>query len=163
MTGPTGGSGPSTAPADPGAGGGDSPLLEAVRAREAEFEQAAGAQDVAAAVQAALDLEAELQSWAADTLDSDHAERGRALLRSMVVKLGELAQGARNTREVIGPFVEALLSVRATARAEKRYGHADAVRDLLVALGVEVRDSPDATEWDLMAGGPGQDGRLLSS
>lgn len=146
MAGPTGGSGPSTASPDRGAGAGDSPLLQAVRAREAEFEQAAGARDVAAAVQAALDLEAELQSWAADTLDSDHAERGRALLRSMVVRLGELAQGVRNTREIVGPFVDALLSVRAGARAEKRYGDADAVRDLLVALGVEVRDSPHGTE-----------------
>ncbi len=160
---PAGGSGSSTAPAGGEAGAGDSPLLEAMRARQAEFEQAAGAGDVAAAVQAALDLEAELQSWAADTLDSDHAERGRSLLRSMVVKLGELAQGARNAREVVGPFVEALLSVRAGARTEKRYGDADTVRDLLVALGVEVRDSPDGTAWDLVAGETGQDGRLLSS
>ncbi|MBW3615719.1 MAG: hypothetical protein KY439_10495 [Actinobacteria bacterium] len=140
-----------------------SPLLQILPAREADFERAIGAHEVSQAVQTVLDLESELDSWAADSEGSDISDQGRALLRSMVVRLGDLALAARDSRDVVAPFVEALLSVRSGARRERRYEDADAVRDLLLALGVEVRDSPTGTDWDLTGEGPGQDGRLLSS
>ncbi len=138
-------------------------LLDEVRARESRFDRAIQANDAAGAVQAVLDLEVELHRWSADTLESDHADQGRAVLRSMVVRLGDLASGVRDRRDVVRPFVEALLSVRSGARTDKRYADADAVRDLLVALGVEVRDSPAGTDWQLAASGPAEDDRLLSS
>jgi hypothetical protein len=136
----------------PESGGGrlESPLAAAIAGYEEAFAEALGGRDVAGAVQVVLDLEAELHGWAADTLQSDDADRGRAALRSMVVRLGDVAVGgARDPREVVGPFVEALLDVRRSARADKRYADSDAVRDALVGLGVEVRDTPAGTEWDL--------------
>ncbi|MBW3556132.1 MAG: hypothetical protein KY454_04235 [Actinobacteria bacterium] len=139
------------------------PLLQILRDREAAFEGAMAVPHVSQAVQTVLDLQAELDRWGADTEGTDVSDQGRALLRAMVVRLGELALTARDSREVVGPFVEALLSVRSNARRERRYGEADAVRDLLSDLGVEVRDSPSGTEWDLLTGGPEQKGRLLSS
>jgi cysteinyl-tRNA synthetase len=97
-----------------------------------------------------LDLEASLHGWAADTLQSDELDRGRAALRSMVVRLAAVAEvGAADPRERLGPFVEALLGLRRQAREDKRYADADAVRDRLVELGVEVRDTPAGTEWEL--------------
>ena len=106
--------------------------------------------DVEAAVRAVLELEDTLEAWSGDTTQSDAGERGRAAVRRMIVRLGELARtGARPVREVVGGFVDALLAERAAARQDRRFGDADRVRDLLVGLGVEVRDTRDGTEWVL--------------
>ena len=114
------------------------------------FDEAIDDRDVERAAQTALDLEQALHDWSADTLQGDDAERGRAVLRSMITRLAGLAEtGARDPRDVVGPFVEALLRVRDAARADKRYADSDAVRDQLVALGIEVRDTPDGTAWEL--------------
>ncbi|HWC37960.1 MAG TPA: hypothetical protein VG476_05505, partial [Acidimicrobiales bacterium] len=107
-----------------------SPLMDSVRCHEEAFATAVSARDVGAAVRAILELDDELQAWSSDTLQSDELDRGRAALRSMVVRLGELAEvGARDPREVIGPFVEALLGMRSDARAERRWHDADVARD----------------------------------
>ncbi len=45
--------------------------------------------------------------------------------------------------------VAALLAQRAEAKAKKDYAAADAARDALTKLGVEVRDTPDGVEWTL--------------
>jgi len=136
--------------AETASGSAGSPLLDGIAAREGEFATALAAMDVQAAAQALLDLEADLHAWSADTLQSDELDQGRAAVRSMVVRLAALAEtGAQDPRDVIGPFVEALLALRKQARADKRYADSDAVRDQLVALGVEVRDGPSGTEWSL--------------
>jgi hypothetical protein len=135
------------------ASGGASPLRSAIDALAASFDAALAARDVDGAAQCALDLEQTLHDWAADTLQSDDVDHGRAALRSMVARLAGLAEtGAADPRDVLGPFVEALLSLRRSARADKRFADADAVRDQLVALGVEVRDTPGGTEWSLGGG-----------
>lgn len=127
-----------------------SPLLDAIAEWEADFAAALESKDVTAAVQVVLDLEAGLHAWSADTLQSDEIDRGRAALRSMIVRLAAVAEtGARDPREVVGPFVEMLLGLRVEARADRRYADADAVRDHLAKLGVEVRDTPEGTEWVL--------------
>jgi hypothetical protein len=125
-------------------------LIGEVAELEAAFAGALEARDMGAAVQAVLDLEQLLHAWSADTLQSDDLDRGRAALRSMVVRLGEVAVGgAVDPRSVVGPFVDVLLGARRSARADGRYADADAVRDALVGLGVEVRDTAGGTEWSL--------------
>jgi cyanophycinase-like exopeptidase len=117
---------------------------------EAAFADALAARDVDGCVAAILDLEQLLVDWAADTNISDESERARAMLRRMVLRLGELAAtGARDPRSVLGPFVEALLRERARARAARDFAASDRIRDQLVAAGVEVRDTPDGAVWDL--------------
>lgn len=128
----------------------ESPLLAEVAEREAAFAGALETRDVEAAAQAILDLEASLHAWGADTLQSDELDQGRAALRSMIVRLAAVAEvGAEDPKARLAPFVDALLDQRRSAREGKRYADADAVRDTLVALGVEVRDTPTGTEWDL--------------
>jgi len=113
-----------------------------------EFDQAIAERDVEGAVNAVLGLDSTLVSWSGDTHQSDASDRGRATLRRMVARLGQLAQeGARDPRQVVGGFVEALLAERAAARAARRYEDADRVREALVKNGIEVRDSPDGTAW----------------
>ncbi|MEO6880046.1 MAG: cysteine--tRNA ligase [Mycobacteriaceae bacterium] len=46
-------------------------------------------------------------------------------------------------------LVAAQLKERATARAERDYPRADAVRDLLAAAGIDVTDTPDGPRWTL--------------
>ena len=121
-----------------------------IRRLEAEFESAIAARDVVTAVGAILELDETLAAWAGDTTQSDAGERGRAALRRMVVRLGSLAEtGARDPREVIGPYVEGLLGERDEARAARRFVDADRIRDLLSRAGIEVRDTPEGTVWDL--------------
>jgi hypothetical protein len=121
-----------------------------IRRLETEFDTALAALDVDAAVRAALELDDTLVEWSGDTTQSDAGDRGRAALRRMVARLGELARtGAQDPRQVVGGFVEALLAERAAARGGRRFTDADRVRDALVGLGVEVRDTPDGTEWEL--------------
>ena len=134
-------------------GGGPTTLLSEVRRIEASFDAAITAADVDGAVRAVLELDDTLLAWASDTAQSDATDRGRAAIRRMVVRLGELARtGARDPRDVVGGFVEALLAERAEARAGKRFADADRVRDALIANGVEVRDTPEGTVWDLAQG-----------
>ncbi|HEV3165764.1 MAG TPA: hypothetical protein VGZ22_17175, partial [Isosphaeraceae bacterium] len=101
-----------------------------------------------------LELDDVLLAWSGDTTRSDAGIRGRAALRRMVARLGELAhRGARDPRQVIGGFVDTLLGERAAARRDGRFGDSDRIRDALVSLGLEVRDTPEGTLWELKSEG----------
>ena len=114
------------------------------------FDAALVERDAEAATAAALELEATLHSWSADTFQSDEVDTARAALRRMVVRLGELAgPGLRDQRDVLAPWVEPLLAERAEARHNNRYEDGDRIRQRLEALGVEVRDTQAGTEWHL--------------
>ncbi|HEX7276844.1 MAG TPA: hypothetical protein VF244_05670 [Acidimicrobiales bacterium] len=126
------------------------PLLDGIAQSQADFDDALAQRDGRGAVKAVLGLDDLLTEWSRDTLQSDHLDRGRAALRSMIVRLGETAaDGLRDPRDVVGPFVEAILDARRQARADRRFADADRLRDRLVDAGVEVRDTPDGTEWVL--------------
>jgi len=115
-----------------------------------EFAAALARREVPGCITAVLGLEQTLVDWAADTLTSDEGDHARAVLRSMVVRLGELAErGARDPREAVDPFVTALLELRRRSRAARDYPTSDWVRQQLTAAGVEVRDTPDGTVWRL--------------
>ena len=116
------------------------------------FEEALARKDVDGCVGAIIDLEQAIHDWATDMLQSDEADKARRALRSMVVRLGELAQvGAQDPRESIAPLVDAMLRLRARAREHRDFATSDAIRDELTAAGVEVQDSPSGTSWNLTA------------
>jgi cyanophycinase-like exopeptidase len=125
-------------------------LKWAAQAQLKRFDAALVARDVDGCVAATLDLEQVLHDWSADTFASDEGEFARGALRRMIVRLGELAvDGARDPRDVIGGYVEAMLELRRRARGGKDYVSADWIRDQLAAAGVEVRDTPDGVTWSL--------------
>jgi hypothetical protein len=141
---------PPPPPPEPITGAAPTALHGEIRRLEAEFDNAVAALDVEAAVRAILELDDTLVAWSGDTTQSDAGDRGRAALRRMVARLGELARtGVRDPREVVGGFVDALLEARAAARADGRYDESDQLRRRLLDLGVEVRDTPDGTKWEL--------------
>ena len=134
------------APAAPQANSLDAVLDESIQ----QFDQAMQQRDALAAVRAVLALEQAMQDWSIDTLQSDVLVRARGTLRSMISQLGDAAvSGVRDPREVVAPFVEAMLSVRATVRAEKRFDLSDIIRDVFASLNIEVRDTPAGAEWSL--------------
>jgi len=127
-----------------------SPLLHAIREHETAFRTARQANDAPSMVAAVLALEEELWGWRADTFQSDEMDRGRGALRAMVTELGHVAlAGTRDPVAVVGPYIELALGLRDAARDERRFGDADAVRDRLALLGVEIHDTPDGSTWDL--------------
>jgi hypothetical protein len=116
---------------------------------ERVFDGSLAAHDAPAAVAALLEAEQVLFDWFADTEAGD-MEHARAVLRRLIVRLGDVAAtGARDPRESIEPFVDALVEVRDQARATRSWDLADAIRDRLAAAGVEVRDTPEGTVWIL--------------
>ncbi len=118
---------------------------------ETAFEKALSNRDADGAVAAILDLDSAIISWSNDTLQGDDLERARTALRSMIVRLGAAATGGvRDSREVLGPIVEAALAARVTARTEKAYAVSDAIRDNLAAAGIEVRDTETGVDWSII-------------
>ncbi len=125
-------------------------LHSEIRRLEADFDAAVRASDADAAVRAMLELDDTLVAWSGDTTQSDAGAKGRAALRRMISRLGDLARtGTQDPRQVVGCFIDALLAERTAARNERRFSDADRIRDTLVAAGVEVRDTPEGTVWDL--------------
>jgi hypothetical protein len=139
---------PTVAPTVAASPAADDSLDAATARHQEEFDRAIAGRDADGAVAAVLHLESAIVEWSRDTLQSDQVDIARGVLRTMVVRLGEAAVGGlRDTREVVGPLVEAALTARAVARTEKAWAVSDALRDGLAAAGIEVRDTPDGVEW----------------
>jgi hypothetical protein len=143
---------PATPDREPGdaedAGRAASPLLTEVGAAAAAFDAALAADDPLAAAEVTVGLEATIQAWSTDVLQSDEMERARGELRRQVVGLARLASaGLHEHRDLVSPLVELLLELRRGAREDRRFTDADRIRDALLAAAVEVRDSPTGTDW----------------
>jgi hypothetical protein len=123
-------------------------LPEITRAIELRFEAAARERDGAGMVSAILDLETAIQAWSTDTDQNDNADRARAVLRGLIVRLGRAAeQGLADPADRLRPAVEPLVALRDSLRKDGGYAASDAIRDALTAAGVEVHDSKDGTRW----------------
>ena len=70
------------------------------------------------------------------------AELALAILSDLIGRLSTLVDG----------LVAGLLEQRRLARARRDFAAADAIRDTLTGLGVEVSDTPTGTRWSLLAG-----------
>jgi hypothetical protein len=127
-----------------------SSLDQSLQQASQEFEEAMKNRNAEGAVRAALALEQAIVDWKADTLQGDVTDRCRATLRSMMSQLGDAAvSGVRDPRDVVSPYIEAMLAVRAIVRAEKRFDLSDIIRDAFASLNIEVRDTPQGAEWSL--------------
>ncbi len=127
-----------------------SALLDEVARLEQAFVAALAARRAGEAADAILALDRTILDWSADTLQTDEPDRARAVLHSLVHRLGEAASvGLRDPKEVLAPLVEGLIALRAELRTEKAWQVADRLRDRLVAGGIELHDTPGGTTWTL--------------
>jgi hypothetical protein len=127
-----------------------SPLLAETSRIEQAFEAAIAARKASEAAEAILTLDRAIAEWSADTLQTDDPDRARAILYSLVQRLGEAAAGGlRDPRELLSPLVESLIALRGELRAAKAFELADRVRDRLIAARIELRDTPSGTVWEL--------------
>jgi hypothetical protein len=125
-------------------------LASDVERCSAEFDLSIERRDAAGAVAAILDLDDAIRDWSADTLQSAEMDKARALLRSMIIRLGDASRsGLTDPRDVLGPLVEIALSARSEVRRAKLYDLSDQIRDELALAGVEVRDTADGQIWEL--------------
>lgn len=130
-----------------------SPFMETVREQRDAALRALDARDPEAGVAAILAVETTLHDWSRDPLQSDEPDRGREVLRELMVRLAELArEGAADPRARLAPMVDALLCLREAARSDRRFADADRLRDALVAGGVAIHDTPAGSTWELEAG-----------
>ncbi len=81
----------------------------------------------------------------AGTFGSANAAEGRELLATMDAVFDVLRPAADG--RVPESEIEALIADRNTARRNRDYGRADAIRTDLAARGVTLRDTPSGTEW----------------
>jgi len=127
-------------------------LRQSAALRREAFDIAIASADADAALEQALGLEQDIHDWSRDTLQSDDIDVARAMLRAMLVDLATAAQtGLRDEAEVIGPFVDLALGIRQRARETKDFATSDVVRDGLIGLGIEVRDTPEGAVWERSA------------
>jgi len=124
------------------------PLAEIMAAAERGFGAAAGGRDAGAMAGVILELETAIGQWEADTDEDQGTEQARALLRSLIGRLGQAAQdGLADPRDRLRPAVEPLLALRTALRGEGNFAAADAIREALAAAGLDVSDTPEGTRW----------------
>jgi cysteinyl-tRNA synthetase len=101
-------------------------------------------------VAAVLDLEAAIEAWSTDTDENDDSDKARAVLRGLVTRLGKSAeQGLADPAERLRPAVAPLVALRESLRKDRSFTEADVIRDALAAAGIELRDTPDGTSWEV--------------
>ncbi len=124
------------------------PLPEVMAAAERGFGAAAEARDADAMAGVILELETAITQWEADTDEDQGTEQARALMRSLVGRLGRAARdGLADPRDRLRPAVEPLLTLRAALRREGNFALADAIREALAATGLDISDTPEGTRW----------------
>jgi hypothetical protein len=123
-------------------------LPEIMAAAERRFEAAAGTRDADVMVGVILELETAIGQWEADMDEDQGTEQARAILRSLIGRLGQAAQdGLTDPRDRLRPAVEPLLELRATLRGAGNFTAADAIREALAAAGLDISDTPEGTRW----------------
>jgi cysteinyl-tRNA synthetase len=121
-------------------------LPDLITAAERGFEAAAAARHAPGMVSAILTLETAIGDWDADTDQDQGTEQARAVLRSLITRLGRAAEdGLTDPRESLRPAIEPLLALRAALRREGSYPAADTIRHALTAAGLQIRDTPGGT------------------
>ena len=117
-----------------------SPPVAAAELPAAGVAEALAAHDSDALLTALLDLEARTEAEVSV----------RADLRTALARTVEAARnGFADPREAVGGLVEYLLELRGRARAVGDYTLADDIRRRLVGEGIEIRDTPDGTTWEV--------------
>lgn len=72
---------------------------------------------------------------------------GEALLQKLETLMGVLGIRTEKKEEELGAKVEALIQQRQDARKNKDFAKADQIRDELLAMGIQLKDTRNGVEW----------------
>jgi hypothetical protein len=121
-------------------------LPELITTAQDAFAAAAERGDGPAMANAVLDLDATVQDWATDLDEDQGPEQARAVVRTLIARLGD-AVASTSAREQLHATLDAVLALRADWRNEGSYAEADRLRAALLDAGLRVNDTPDGTRW----------------
>ena len=89
--------------------------------------------------------------YAANTKLSQEGDNSRTVIESTLSMLDELSRVLglfQKKKDLAAPEgVEELIAARTKARAEKNWAEADAIRDKLKAMNIELKDTPMGVKW----------------
>jgi hypothetical protein len=114
---------------------------------ESAIAAAVAAGDHDGTLAAILSLEDAHEAW-----EEGAAVLAHAALRAMVTRFTTAVAGLTLDAATRQAVVESLLAVRARARDDERWGDADTIRRALLALAVDVHDTPTGTVWEAAGG-----------
>jgi cysteinyl-tRNA synthetase len=77
------------------------------------------------------------------------AEKGGPESIEAIARLARMASTGASDRIDPSDLVKGLLELRVSARDDKDFALADRIRDVLVASGIEVMDTPDGSTWSI--------------
>ncbi len=130
------------------------PIGHEVADLEGAFFAALHGGDGRGAVAALLDLDTAIEGRIRGGEDSPELDNAESTFRALIVRLGEaVGTGGPDRREVVEPYVDALLEIRSRARETRDWATADLVRDRLTGAGIEVRDGAAGSTWELGSSG----------
>lgn len=135
-------------PRTPAAMPSDAARRSAVAAHERSFQGALDRHDLPAAARSLLALVDLVAEQDGSDQEGDQSD-ARPTLRSLIVRLTEAAGAAEGRAQLVRPLTDALVEARRAARNDRDWAAADAIRESLDALGVELHDSANGTSWSL--------------
>lgn len=68
-------------------------------------------------------------------------------LAPVLLQAAQAAENLDTPDEALAPFIELILEARQALRSKKEWDLADRLRDGLLQLGIEVRDTPEGSTW----------------
>jgi cyanophycinase-like exopeptidase len=122
------------------------PASAELDAIERAFDDALARGDAPAAVRAVV---AALDTQAALATGAQQGPAGAVRVRQLLVRLAEAADGMGRRARLVEPLTDTLVELRRVARQDRDWAAADAIRNSLDALGVELHDSDAGTTWTL--------------
>lgn len=126
------------------------PISEVAADCERRFAAAVADRDAETMARCVLELEACVHDWSGDTEEDDGAQQARAVLRTLIVRMGRAcADGLADPVERLRPLVDPLVDLRTQFRLRRDFASADAVRTALARGDVVVRDGDDGSRWQL--------------
>jgi cysteinyl-tRNA synthetase len=86
---------------------------------------------------------------AIDSKETDLVATYLSQVIAMAQVLGLILEQPKEVSAELAQKIEELISLRATAKANKDFGKADQIRDELTKLGVTLEDLPNQTIWSI--------------
>jgi len=121
-----------------------------IHALQTDFERGLAGGDFRIATNALLELDRLIWRAQGDLESPDAVVQARDTLRELLVRLGtDRAAGAGNAVDGLAPLVEGLLSLRENWRSDGQWAAADAIRDLLRRVRIQVEDTTSGVRWRL--------------